>query len=128
MHMHVKRHTSRTLIVVVASLIAALAFSVMANADSHSTRSGIAYSGTGTMLLPPLRLAHWSVVHWSTNGDLFMLIALSHPAATGPNPQLIVSQAHSGVGYLPPGTYRFKVGAWPGEHWRFTITRSASSA
>lgn len=70
------------------------------------------YRGNGTVLLAPVTLPHGANVRWVASGGIFMLIALKHPASTGPNPQLIVSQARSGRGYLPAGKYRFKVGAF----------------
>ena len=86
----------------------------IAAAGSATTRSW-RYSGNGTVLLAPIKLTRPGRVAWTATGGLFMLIALQHPAATGPNPQLIVSQATHGTGYLPAGRYRFKIsgcGSW----------------
>lgn len=96
-------------VIFAASLICAATVASAARADV------VGYSGQGTRLLPPITMSHGATVTWRASGGIFMLIALKHPAATGPNPQLIVSEASHGSGYLPAGRYLFKVstfGSW----------------
>jgi hypothetical protein len=80
------------------------------------------FSGVGNRILGPMDFPRGADARWSSSGGIFMLIALDMPQSVV-NPQLIVSQGSQGEGYLPPGHYVLKVGAFSDTEWSLNFLK-----